>query len=181
MRNRKIISLAAAAVLATSSVTAPAHAAPASSGARVEAIDSTTQEQGSSDAEIAGLVVGVVAATLALAGGAGFLAIQQGLIPNPLLGVIPGPQPAPAPAAPAPVRYGDACRADEILQPIHSPDGWLVCVTMGPDKQTWVYGPAPRGRGTARQGAYCREGESGGQDDHGRMMMCISNQWIYGP
>ena len=41
------------------------------------------------------------------------------------------------------------------------------------------YGPRPLGIGTAHEGGYCTV--NGGQDDQGRMMMCLDNEWIYGP
>ncbi|WP_192497478.1 hypothetical protein [Corynebacterium sp. 321] len=45
----------------------------------------------------------------------------------------------------------------------------------------WVHGTKPAGVGTASSGAACTEEEIGGQDDEGRMMMCIDGQWVYGP
>lgn len=79
------------------------QAAPASAQETGEpsASSSSSSEEGSS----AGSVVTLVALIAALGGGA-LWAVQQGLIPNPLPGVIPGsPHPSPAPA-PAP-RRGD--------------------------------------------------------------------------
>lgn len=85
--------------------------------------------------------------------------------------------PASAPA------YGVPCSSSQLLQPATGADGTpLVCVGMGADAPaTWVYGPEASGVGTASDGAACTEGESGGQDDEGRMMMCSQGQWVYGP
>lgn len=85
--------------------------------------------------------------------------------------------PASAPA------YGVPCSASQVLQPSTGADGTpLVCVGMGGDNgQLWVYGPEAQGAGTASDGAVCAEGEAGGQDEEGRMMMCSQGQWVYGP
>lgn len=92
----------------------------------------------------------------------------------------PEPQPAPAPAA-APA-YGAPCSAAQALQPAVSASGdTLVCVGMGNGLYTWVYGPSGQGAGTASAGGACVDGEQGGQDAQGRMMMCINGEWIYGP
>ncbi|QCB27377.1 hypothetical protein [Corynebacterium endometrii] len=177
---KKFLSLSAACMLAASTVTSPAMAqTPAPAGTTVT--EETQDPAGSSDAEIAGLVIGSVALTLAAAGGAAYFAIQQGLIQNPLPGIIPGPaKPKPAPR-PAP-RYGAACTAAQALLPARGADGkWLTCVNMGQGELRWVYGPTPQGVGTATPGGYCSPGEQGGQDSRGRLMMCINEAWVYGP
>lgn len=61
----------------------------------------------SEEGSAAGPAVAVLALIAALGGG-GLWAVQQGLIPNPLPGVIPGPpQPAPAPVPVPEPRRGD--------------------------------------------------------------------------
>lgn len=119
------------------------------------------------------------------------------LSPNPNLNPDPSPEaggpeittdapPAPAevdvPEAAAPA-YGEACSESQILQPTTGVDGTtLVCVGMGgAGGPTWVYGPEGQGTGTAAEGAACTEGEEGGQDAAGRMMMCMNGEWFYGP
>lgn len=84
-------------------------------------------------------------------------------------------------AATAPA-YGAPCAASQASQPGTAADGTpLVCVGMGNGGFSWVYGPSPQGAGTASDGGVCTEGESGGQDEQGRMMMCVNGEWVYGP
>lgn len=94
---------------------------------------------------------------------------------------VPEQAPAPAPAsAPA---YGVPCSESQLLQPATGADGTsLVCVGMGANAgPVWVYGPEGQGAGTAVADTECADGESGGQDEAGRMMMCSNGTWIYGP
>lgn len=92
---------------------------------------------------------------------------------------VPEMQEVPA-SAPA---YGVPCSTSQLLQPATGADGTpLVCVGMGANAPArWVYGPEASGVGTASDGAACTEGEAGGQDESGRMMMCDNGQWVYGP
>lgn len=77
------------------------QAAPASAQTMEEADTSSRSSSSSSDdGSSAGGAIALAAVAAAIGGGA-LWAVQQGLIPNPLPGVIPGPTP-PAPA-PAPV------------------------------------------------------------------------------
>ena len=57
----------------------------------------------------------------------------------------------------------------------------LVCVNMGASGFSWVSGPSPQGVGTASDGGSCVDGDVGGQDEQGRMMMCVNGEWVYGP
>lgn len=91
-----------------------------------------------------------------------------------------------APAAEAPASapaYGVPCSESQISQPATGADGTpLVCVGMGGTASpSWVYGPEAQGPGTATDGGACVEGEEGGQDEAGRMMMCLNGEWVYGP
>lgn len=92
---------------------------------------------------------------------------------------VPEVQEVPA-SAPA---YGVPCSTSQLLQPATGADGTpLVCVSMGANAPArWVYGPQASGVGTASDGAACIEGEASGQDEVGRMMMCVGGQWVYGP
>ncbi|MDN6241626.1 hypothetical protein [Corynebacterium variabile] len=92
---------------------------------------------------------------------------------------VPEVQDVPA-SAPA---YGVPCSAAQVGMPATGADGTsLVCVGMGANAPaTWVYGPEPAGVGTASDGGGCTEGEAGGQDNSGHMMMCVGGQWVYGP
>ncbi len=91
-------------------------------------------------------------------------------------------QATPAQQAPTAPSYMAPCAPSQLNQPAQASDGtWLVCTSMGAAGQSWVYGPAPQGAGTASDGAVCTDGESGGQDEQGRMMMCVNGQWVYGP
>lgn len=162
--------MTAAFALATSSLAAPSYAAETT---QTTAAESAPKEEGSSDGEVAALVIGSIALVLALVGAGAFWAIQQGIISNPLQ---PAPRPQPQPQNRP--RYGQACSWDEVLQPAQGPSGeWLICVAS--PSPTWVYGTEPLGVGTAREGEYCTR--DGGQDSRGRMMMCLNNRWVYGP
>lgn len=122
------------------------------------------------------IAVSSIAAILGLLAAGGAWSVSQGMLPNPFAPAPAPPAPAPAPQAPM---YNDLCTENQVLQPTVGADGSnLVCVYGGRDFR-WVYGPKPRGVGTAHQGGYCDA--DGGQDDQGRMMMCLNNQWIYGP
>lgn len=101
--------------------------------------------------------------------------------PEPEVPVEQVPEQAPASAsAPA---YGVPCSEAQISQPATGADGTpLVCVGMGGTASpSWVYGPEAQGPGTATSGGACAEGEAGGQDEQGRMMMCLNGEWVYGP
>lgn len=85
---------------------------------------------------------------------------------------------APVSGAPS---YGNPCSASQALQPAVGADGTnLVCVLRTPTQGNWVYGPAPSGE-IVTDGQECIEGEEGGQDEQGRLLMCVSGQWVYGP
>lgn len=86
---------------------------------------------------------------------------------------------AQANTAPA---LGATCGTAQILQPAVTADGTnVVCVGMGANAPArWVQGPAPSGQ-TVDDGQTCSEGEEGGQDAQGRMLMCVGGQWVYGP
>lgn len=85
------------------------------------------------------------------------------------------------PAASSPA-YGASCSAGQAGMPATGPDGSnLVCTGMGASGFSWVYGPAPRGAGTAELGGSCTEGEQGGQDAQGRLLLCSNGQWYSGP
>lgn len=90
--------------------------------------------------------------------------------------------PVPATHASAPA-YGATCAESQILQPATGSDGSsLVYAGMGANASpTWVYGPESQGAGTATGGAACTEGEEGGQDEAGRLLMCSNGEWVYGP
>lgn len=91
--------------------------------------------------------------------------------------------PAPeAPTAPAAPVYGAPCTEAQLLQPAVDPSGAdLACIASG-GPPTWVYSAgSPQGSGTANPGGACEGDEVGGQDEAGRMMMCINGEWIYGP
>lgn len=78
--------------------------------------------------------------------------------------------------------YGASCSAGQAGMPATGPDGSnLVCTGMGASGFSWVYGPAPRGAGTAELGGSCTEGEQGGQDAQGRLLLCSNGQWYSGP
>lgn len=97
---KRILAALAIALTVTSGAI---QAVPASAQETEESTVSSlsSSEEGSS----AGSALALVALTAAVSGGA-LWAVQQGLVPNPLPGVIPGPsRPSPAPA-PAP-RRGD--------------------------------------------------------------------------
>ncbi|MDO5669409.1 MAG: hypothetical protein Q4G50_05350 [Corynebacterium sp.] len=95
---------------------------------------------------------------------------------------VPQSEPAPAPAPASAPANGAPCSAAQALQPVVSASGEnLVCVGMGNGLYTWVLGPPAQGAGTASPGGACVDGEHGGQDSQGRMMMCINGEWIYGP
>lgn len=84
-------------------------------------------------------------------------------------------------AATSPV-LGAPCAASQANQPGTAANGTpLVCVNMGASGFSWVNGPSPQGIGTASDGGECVNGDVGGQDDQGRMMMCVNGQWVYGP
>lgn len=88
---------------------------------------------------------------------------------------------ATQPAASSPA-YGSPCSPSQVNQPGTAADGTpLVCVGTGAGNHAWVHGPEPRGVGTASDGGECVDGETGGQDDQGRMMMCVDGRWVYGP
>lgn len=77
---------------------------------------------------------------------------------------------------------GAPCAASQANQPGTAADGTpLVCVNMGASGFSWVSGPSPQGVGTASDGGSCVDGDVGGQDEQGRMMMCVNGEWVYGP
>lgn len=94
----------------------------------------------------------------------------------------PPNQAAPAESAASAPSRGAACSASQIGQSGTGPDGApLVCVGMGGGNPArWVDGPAPSGE-TVSDGQECVDGDSGGQDSQGRMMMCVGGTWVYGP
>lgn len=85
---------------------------------------------------------------------------------------------AAAGGAPA---YGAACSASQAGMPGRDGSGSpLVCAPMG-GSFTWVYGPEPQGAGTAEVGGECVDGEQGGQDAEGHVLICSGGQWYPGP
>lgn len=158
---KKMIALAVAAVTAT---------APAYAETPPQNTSSFYEEDGETLTPGAVAVVSVVSTigVLGLIAAGGAWAVSQGLLPNPF-----------APAPPARPMYNDLCSEQEVLQPALGADGsQLVCVFAGHDFR-WVYGPRPLGIGTAHEGVFCTV--NGGQDDQGRIMLCLNNEWIYGP
>ncbi|CAM4039686.1 DUF4352 domain-containing protein [Corynebacterium frankenforstense] len=86
---------------------------------------------------------------------------------------------AAAGGAPA---YGAGCSASQAGMPARDGSGEpLVCAFMGGSKYTWVYGPEPQGAGTAEVGGECVDGEQGGQDAAGHVLICSGGQWYPGP
>lgn len=86
---------------------------------------------------------------------------------------------AAAGGAPA---YGVGCSASQVGMPARDGAGEpLVCTFMGGSKYTWVYGPEPQGVGTAEVGGECVDGEHGGQDAAGHVLLCIGGEWVAGP
>jgi hypothetical protein len=97
----------------------------------------------------------------------------------------------PSPAAPAGggqsqsgAAYSDTCDAGSLGMPTTGPNGeTLVCTGMGGNAPSrWVYGPDElQGAGTADVGGTCADGESGGQDAEGHVLLCSNGQWYPGP
>lgn len=112
---RKLLASVCAGIIGISALASPAAAQdlpePPMPEAAADQPSAFEAEQGSSlssgSSADGDLLVGgiVVAGVLGAAAAGGAWAVQQGLIPNPLPGIIPGPAPvqqAPRPAAPAP-------------------------------------------------------------------------------
>lgn len=82
------------------------------------------------------------------------------------------------------VAYSDTCDAGSLGMPTTGPNGeTLVCTGMGGNAPSrWVYGPDElQGAGTADVGGACADGESGGQDAAGHVLLCSNGQWYPGP
>lgn len=95
---RKLVALAASiSIVAGTFHSAPASAQPTETPAESSSSSSAGGEGSSEDTVI---TLAAVAALIGALGGGGMWAVQQGLIANPLPGIIPGPpvhSPAPAP------------------------------------------------------------------------------------
>lgn len=83
------------------------------------------------------------------------------------------------------------CSLEQLLQPGVTADGTnVVCIrdSNNDSQGIWVDGPAPTGE-VARRGDPCDDGypehpghgDEGAVDAQGRIMMCIGDQWTYGP
>ena len=83
------------------------------------------------------------------------------------------------------------CTLEQLLQPGVTADGNdVVCIrdSNNDSQGIWVDGPAPTGE-VARRGDPCDDGypehpghgDVGAVDAQGRIMMCIGDQWTYGP
>ncbi|WP_459612309.1 hypothetical protein [Corynebacterium urogenitale] len=83
------------------------------------------------------------------------------------------------------------CSLDQLLQPGVTADGTnVVCIRDSNNDSLgiWVKGPAPTGQ-VARRGDQCDDGypehpghgDKGAVDAQGRIMMCVGDQWTYGP
>ncbi|QGU08455.1 hypothetical protein COCCU_12775 [Corynebacterium occultum] len=108
---RKFLAGACAGIIGISALVTPAAAQDLPEPPMAEAPADLAHEEGQGSSLSSGssadsdLLVGgiMVAGVLGAAAAGGAWAVQQGLIPNPLPGIIPGPAPAPQAPAPAPV------------------------------------------------------------------------------
>lgn len=135
---RKFIFSLCAGIIGLSALSSPAGAVEIEPGAavppgQVEEVEHASRSSaGSSGADDDLLMVGLSSvAVIGAALGGGAWAVQEGLLPNPLPGLLPSPtpvRPAPAPQSPAPEPVLFNCEAPGVVRPdlvrIACGNGW---------------------------------------------------------